>query len=152
LRPCVLACLEPRPCASPLLRSGGPGGPQLESELIDPLGPALDERERQQLSGQQQGQQQQGQQQQGQQQQLSGQQQREWQALQPPLGERALPAPSLPPPAARGIARLAFAPGLGALVAVMADGAAALCAAEGGRLRPLEGLGFARWLCGPEAG
>lgn len=53
---------------------------------------------------------------------------------------------------ARAIVQLDFAPGSGHLLAVMADGAAALCrAAPESGLAPLDQLRFSHWLCGPAA-
>jgi hypothetical protein len=52
----------------------------------------------------------------------------------------------------RAIVHLEWAPVAGALVAVLADGSAALCRAAGGGTQPqLAALEFCHWLCGPEA-
>ncbi|KAI8472364.1 MAG: RIC1-domain-containing protein [Monoraphidium minutum] len=61
-------------------------------------------------------------------------------------------APEAQPQGRCGVARLEFSPSLGALVAVLDDGSAALCRTPEAGLHPLDALEFSHWLCGPGAG
>ncbi|GBF93019.1 hypothetical protein Rsub_05630 [Raphidocelis subcapitata] len=132
---------------------------KLKSELLDPLGDALDEREEEEELDEEDeedevdevdGENEEEEEEEGEQGEAeagAGGAARPAQASgapgQHPLGAAASRR--------RAIARLELSPAAGALVVVMGDGAAALCRVPARSLQVVEAVEFSHWLCGPEA-